>query len=171
MSSSIDGTLTTKFGEIKFAITQADHVSLYTSGGYGDSNNTFVFRGTPHYVHIHLWLAGGEWTYEKEKHQYAYVHIRKGFGNYATPTADKIIPAEVLRAWVEFIQKNPTLLVLAEVKHRRAEMLSKQGEYEKLAAATHTADMEAKQAIANYRNYCEVCGINPDAKENDDGGD
>lgn len=93
-----EGTLETKFGNVHFARTQADHVSISTPSG------DFIYvRGVYYHVHLHLYLIDGEWKEKSDSRLY----IQRDWGDDrstkpASVAARLSVIKELTRAWVEY---------------------------------------------------------------------
>ena len=135
MSMYVEGTFTTKFGKIGYAITEATHVSLRT-----DRNEQLVYRGNEYNCNLHLHIVNGEWGLKN----YQDFYLSRPNGPNPTPVCNRAIKLELTQAWQAYAAEHPELLVQAEAKHLVREIRSRD---EKLAALEQQA-----KALRDERN-------------------
>jgi len=144
----IEGTLKTKIGNVRYAITDGSHVFLGTSSGYEQGDPFVELRGVEYTFSLPLFLQeDGKWACKSD----ARIHMtRRDFREPSFP-ARRDVTEIVTAAWNEFIRQHPALPVEAEIEFLRQKCASivkdrrelEEQVEEKTAELLKTADAEA----------------------------
>lgn len=106
------GYINTKFGAVKYTLTEAGHVHISADG--------LECFGVPYHVSYHLSLIGDVW---KEKdYRDLYLSRTDDIRKDASAAARKALRESLTIAWSEFIAGKADLLTLAERTHTEDEI-------------------------------------------------
>jgi hypothetical protein len=105
----IEGNLETKYGAIRFACTDDDHVSI-TSGPL-NVGPTFTVRGVEYHVHIHLFRKVPEWDV-RDYHDF---YVSRANQKPVSEAARKTIKTELIEVWSKYIKEHPENLRQAHI--------------------------------------------------------
>jgi len=159
----IEGNITTRLGNIGYAITQGDHVSLST-GDHGKPEQQLVYRGNFYYVHLHLYLVDGIWQTKQSYDCYVSRNQMQRTPE-PTPVAIRAMKEAVTTAWTEYAALHPELLIKAQVKHLRSRILTKEQELTKLKEQLQSETLELTGYTEELSELVQVYNI---ATEEDD---
>lgn len=145
--SKTEGTLETKIGTLRYAVTDGTHVFIGTSsGGYREEGDRTVWlRGVEYYFSLHLFLQeDGSWDLQKGDRIYL---NRVDFKDASQP-AKRDVTAIVKAAWAEFIEGKDEIVTEAARNAARDRIERFREELAELQAKVEAKETELSSEIA-----------------------
>ena len=144
-----EGTIETSIGTVRFHMTNATHVYLYTE----QPSEKVVIRQIPYKLNYHCYLADGVWDRNHDMTSWNEPGLSRKdkYADTSTP-ARKTARAILNKAWTEFIAAHPEVARAAAASNSDAEIERLQAELTDLI--DKTAAVKVKLDAAKLARAC-----------------
>jgi len=145
--SKTEGTLETKIGTLRYAVTDGSHVFIGTSsGGHHEQGDRIVrLRGVEYYFSLHLFLQeDGSWDLQKGDRIYL---SRVNFTEPSEP-AKRDVTAIARAAWNEYIKGKDEIITEAAKGAARERIEKFREELAELKSKVEAKETELSSEIA-----------------------